>query len=404
MVGERIALHAAGATLQQCRIALLLLVAGCGGTTPDSPESTGPPGSALPGLDSARIAVFEEGKALFDREFTPEEGLGPLFNQKRCSSCHDLPTLGGEGAEPITKVTRYDGPDRCDLLVDFGGDNIQESATPLLREFGIPYESIPATANAVGAIIPPPLYGVGLIEAIPEAQITRRADPDDQDGDGISGRVGRTTDGRVGRFGRKADIANLPDFVDGAIRFEQGITTPAHPVEEMINGKPIPPGTDPARDPEIDARRLGLLIDYVRYLAAPEREVATAAAADTIAVGERIFADAGCAGCHTPALQTGSGPVEALAGKTVRLYSDLLLHDMGEDLASVCGVGASPSEWRTPPLMGLRSRLSFLHDGSAGSYDQALRRHGGEAAAARAAYHRLSEADRTALFRFLLSL
>jgi CxxC motif-containing protein (DUF1111 family) len=382
---------------------VLALVAACENTAP--PESVGDFGTPLPGLDSARLAIFEQGRALFDTDFTPEQGLGPLFNQRRCSSCHDLPTLGGEGEEPITKATRYDGPEKCDLLIEFGGDNVQESATPLLRALGVPFEEIPDTANAIAAIRPPSLYGVGLIEAIRETDIRAAEDPDDRDGDGISGKAGLTRDGRMGRFGKKAEFANLPDFVDGAIRFELGITTPSHPFEETINGRPVPPESDPAEDPEIDARRLGMLTDYVRYLAAPARAVMeSAVAADTVERGERAFEAIGCTLCHTPAFTTGSSPVEALSGRTVRLYSDLLLHDMGDDLATACGLNASPSEWRTAPLMGVRSRISYLHDGRAGSYDQALRLHGGEAARARAGYFQLSEADRTALFRFLATL
>ena len=382
---------------------MLALVAACENTAP--PESVGDFGTPLPGLDSARLAVFEQGRTLFDTDFTPEEGLGPLFNQRRCSSCHDLPTVGGEGEEPITKATRYDGPGKCDLLIEFGGDNIQESATPLLQALGVPFEEIPDTANAIAAIRPPSLYGVGLIEAIREADIRAAEDPDDRDSDGISGKAGLTRDGHMGRFGKKAEFANLPDFVDGAIRFELGITTPGHPFEETINGRPVPPESDPAEDPEIDARRLGMLTDYVRYLAAPARAVMeSAAAADTVERGERVFEAIGCTACHTPAFTTGSSPVEALSGRTVRLYSDLLLHDMGEDLATACGLNASPSEWRTAPLMGLRSRINYMHDGRAGSYDRALRLHGGEAARARAGYFQLSETDQTALFRFLASL
>jgi CxxC motif-containing protein (DUF1111 family) len=381
---------------------VLALVAACENTVP--PESVGDFGTPLPGLDSARLAVFEQGRALFDTDFTPEEGLGPLFNQRRCSSCHDLPTLGGEGEEPITKATRYDGPEKCDLLIEFGGDNVQQSATPLLQALGVSFEEIPDTANAIAAIRPPSLYGVGLIEAIREADIRAAEDPDDRDGDGISGKAGLTRDGRMGRFGKKAEFANLPDFVDGAIRFELGITTPAHPFEETINGRPIPPESDPAEDPEIDARRLGMLVDYVRYLAAPARAVMESGVADTVERGERVFEAIGCTACHTPAFTTGSSPVEALSGRTVRLYSDLLLHDMGEALATACGLNASPSEWKTAPLMGLRSRINYMHDGRAGSYDHALRLHGGEAARARAGYFQLSEADRTALFRFLASL
>ena len=370
------------------------------------PEATGPPGTAVPGMDTAQLARFAEGEALLNHEFTPEEGLGPLFNQRRCSSCHDLPTPGGMGEEPIVRVTVFTPPATCDLLTDAGGENIQMRATPLLEAaLGVLGEEVPRDRGAsVAPVVPPALYGLGLIEAIPEATLLANADPDDANGDGISGRAGKTAQGGVGRFGRKAEFATLAAFIDGAARAELGLTTPAHPHEETLNGVPVPPETDPAPDPELTDAQLGVLTDYVRHLAAPEREDVPAAARDTVARGERVFSRLGCAACHVPAMRTAADAAPPLANRTVRLYSDLLLHDLGEESASACGIGALPGEWRTASLMGLRLRHKYMYDGRAGGVGIAIELHGGEATAARNGWFLLDEADRNALFRFLLTL
>ncbi len=384
-------------------LSLLVLAAGCADGAPA--EATAPPGQSIPGLDATQRTRFDEGAALLQYEFTPEEGLGPLFNQRRCSSCHDLPTPGGMGDEPIVRVGVFTPPSTCDLLVDAGGENIQQRATPQLEALGVLGEDVPRDRNAsLAIIVPPPLYGLGLVEAIAESALTAKADPEDRDGDGISGRVGRTVDGRVGRFGRKAEFATLADFIDGAARAEMGLTTPAHPVEETLNGAPLPPGTDPAPDPELSDAQLALLVDFVRFLAPPERPALTGAVRDTARRGERVFRRVGCDACHTPALRTAADAPLPLAGRTLRLYSDLLLHDMGEEAATVCGIGAEPAEWRTSPLMGLRLRHRFMYNGQAGGVGTAIEMHGGEGASARNGYFLLDENDRRALIRFLLTL
>ena len=363
------------------------------------------PGAPLPGLSQAELARFEQGRALFNHAFTPAEGLGPLFNQDRCSSCHDLPTSGGTGAEAVLLATRFEPPDRCDPLTEQGGSNIQMRTTPLLRALGVERERVPPGANAQARVTPPALFGVGMVEAVPEATILALADPDDRDGDGISGRAGRAPDGRFGRFGRKAEFATLREFIDGALRFELGITTPDHPAEERVNGVPVPAEADPALDPEIDAAGLDLLVDYVRLLAplAP-LQPASAAARDTLQRGERAFHASGCAACHVPAMRTGRDRNPAFDRKWFRVYSDLLLHDLGPELAGVCGAGATPSEYRTASLVGLRYRTGLLHDGSAASVWAAVLLHGGEAAAARRAFIRLDPAVREYLAAFLHSL
>lgn len=372
--------------------------------TPARDLPTAEPGLPLPGLTAEEKARFEEGRAAFDRDFTFEEGLGPLFNQRRCSSCHDLPTLGGSGVELIRKATRYvDG--RCDLLDAVGGDNFQAQTSPGLAALGVTHEPLPPEANGVTAMQAPPLYGLGLVEAIPEEAISRREDPEDRDGDGISGRAPRASNGALLRFGQKGDSPTLRHFISGALNAELGITTPIHPTEPTVNGHPLPDGIDAAPDPEIDDRGLDRLVDYVRFLAPPARRVAeTSVEAREVSRGEAAFDRVGCSGCHVPHMTTGPATDSVFDRQTVALYSDLLLHDMGNELADVCGPSASPSELRTAPLLGLRFRSAYLHDASARSLQRVVERHGGEAAPARDRFLGLSPDARAAVFRFLESL
>ncbi|MCZ6917546.1 MAG: hypothetical protein O7I93_12275 [Gemmatimonadetes bacterium] len=373
----------------------------CGST---SDPVAGEPGAPLPGLTDAQLARFAEGHAMFNKQFTQEEGLGPLLNEARCSSCHDLPTSGGSGVEFVFKATHFDG-ETCDLLVREGGDNVQQRATELAREHGFFREEYPPSSTGRTKVSGPSLYGLGLVDAIAEETLLALEDPDDADGNGISGRAGRTVDGRVGRFGRKADVATLFEFIEGALRAEMGLTTYLHPVEETINGVPVPPEIDPAPDPEIDERALGALTDYVRFLAPPVRAIPDdPAVRDTMERGESVFREIGCAGCHVPSMETGPNDIAALDRKTIDLYSDFLLHDLGPAFADVCGPGATPSEYRTASLMSLRSRIEYFHDDRAGTLRSAILTHGGEAMAVRDNFARLSASAQLDLIRFLSSL
>ena len=370
------------------------------------PEPLAAPGEPLPGLTDAERGRFLLGRALFERLATADEGLGPLYNGERCSDCHDQPVTGGSGVQRVRvlKATRFEDG-RCDLLRAVGGDNIQRRATDLLKAHGMGPEEVPEAATATALMTGPSLLGLGLLEAVPEAVLEEWADPDDRNGDGISGRLPRLPDGRAARFGRKGDASTVEDFVDTALRFELGFTTHIHPGEEPVNGVPIPPETDPMPDPEIDAPTLGLITDFVRFLAppAPERELSEAAS-DTIAQGEALFGQIGCTSCHRQELRTVESATAALARRTPRPYSDLLLHDLGEDLADVCGPDAAPGELRTAPLWGLRYRDRLLHDGRATDVEGAVAAHGGEAAAARDAFRSLPEEARRMVKRFLMSL
>ena len=384
-------------------ILLCSVLTGCG--IADETEVEAPAGTPLPGVTTYESEQFVLGQALFNRTFTPEEGLGPLFNQVSCSSCHDLPTSGGHGAEPVTKVSDFDERTGCNLLKEDGGDLLQASVVPALRTAGILPERIPVSATAVTELRAPALYGIGLVEAIEDEDILIKADPDDQDGDGISGRPGLGPDGSLGRFGNKAQHATLSEFIENAIRGEMGLTTPAHPVEEMPNGLPLPEGSDPVPDPEIETSDLTLLSAYIGFLAQPPRRTLDSpedqAASEE---GRQIFANIGCATCHTPTLVTGNHQSSALNRKRFRIYSDLLLHDMGPELASICAPGASPSEWRTTRLVGLYLRSEFLHDGRARSVRDAILMHGGEAESARYRFQDLTPELQQSVLLFLRTL
>ena len=410
LAGARAVLSGAQAVLSTgLRLALLTCTAlgggliGCGDAGPAEPPP--PLGESVAGLDSGERGRFLLGRALFERLATADEGLGPLYNAERCSDCHDQPVVGGGGTRVrVVKATRFaDG--RCDLLIADGGDNIQRRATDLLLAHGMGPEEVPVAATATSRVTAPPLLGLGLLEAVPDDVLLEWADPGDRDGDGISGRLPRLADGRTARFGRKGDASTVRDFVMTALRFELGFTVPGHTTEEPVNGVPVPPGADPMPDPEIDAPTLAQLTDYVRFLAppAPERDLPPAAH-DTVAQGEALFGQIGCTSCHRAELRTGASDTPALAGRTVAPYSDMLLHDLGAEMADVCGVDAAPGELRTAPLWGLRHRTLLLHDGRAADVPAAIASHGGEAAAARDAFSALPDEARRAVMRFLRSL
>ena len=386
---------------------LILALTSCaeGGFRGTEPLVAGSPGDPLPGLDPGELARFRKGEALFNKVFTPQEGLGPLFNENQCSACHTDPAPGGTGDQFVTKATRWSPVTGCDLLPGQGGENVRTRATPALQVHGILEEEVPRDATEVGRFVVPYLFGLGLAEAVPEETLEALADPEDRDGDGISGRLARTADGRMGLFGRKGDFATLAEFNAGAFFLEMGVTNPLHKGPETNNGGSLPAGVDLAGDPEVGDETLALVLDFVRFLAPLARRIPSdPEALGQVAWGEVVFEEIGCTSCHIPVLKTGAHPVGALSRKAVAFYSDFLLHDLGSEVSSVCGPDAAPTEHRTGILMGVGLRELFLHSGDARSLEEAIRRHGGEAQRARQAFQSLSELDRHYLIRFLETL
>jgi len=358
------------------------------------------PGDPVRGLTHPERTRFDQGKVVFDSVFTPATGLGPLFNSTSCGECHEDPVAGGTGDEVEVHAAAFKAG-VCDPLVEEGGFVIQQDATPALKQaLGIDKEPFPPSANGRAARTTPVVFGRGLLDAVPDSVILKYADPEDTNHDGVSGRPNRFFDGRIGRFGRKALVPTLDEFNDGAFSAEMGITNPAVRTEESIGGKEIPAGVDPVADPEIDQEALDRTNAFVRVLAIPTPK----GLGKEGERGRAVFGEIGCAVCHVPALHTGTSPIAALRNKDVPAYTDLLLHDMGPDLADICLGLATPSEFRTEPLIDLRDQKQFLHDGRAKSAEQAVELHGGEATGARDRFKTLTPPDRAALLKFLQAL
>ena len=394
------------------------LGAACDALTTAAPDAADLFDSPVPGLTAEERAAFIRGDEAFGRAFAPAEGLGPIFNNVSCASCHS-----GDG-----RGRRENGFFRVgidgDLVVHLGGPQIQDKA---IR--GAVAEQVPAGVQ-LSYRLPPAVFGVGLIEAIPVEAILALADPDDADGDGISGRpnfvvpeayVPADEPGgfdisdaypagipQLGRFGRKASVSSLLVQTAAAYHQDMGITSDFLPLENR-NPQASSAGdaADRVADPELSADELRAVLAYVRMLAPPEPGPMTARRAQ----GEELFTSLGCASCHVPELRTGPSRIQALSDQPVRLYSDLLLHDMGDALADGRPDGdASGREWRTAPLWGLRTMRDFLngdaflmHDGRAATVETAILLHGGEAQAARDAFFGSSAQERAALLDFVES-
>lgn len=358
-------------------------------------------GDPLFGLTADQLAAFDAGKDEFQKVETPESGLGPIFNNVSCVSCHSSGGIGGASNITVTRFGRVING-LFDPLAELGGSLLQQNAIdPDVQEF------IPAEANVVAHRQTTPLFGLGLIEAISDRDIQRNAMHPPIDG--VQGRASIITDvvsgtQRVGRLGWKAQQASLLAFAGDAYLNEMGITSRYFPKENAPNGDAerlaqADKYADPEDqvDPVTGRSDIDAAADFMRYLAPPPQARPTQSAA----VGRWVFVQTGCALCHTPIMFTGPNPVAALAWKPVQLYSDLLLHDMGSLADGIAQSDAGSGEMRTAPLWGLRVSGPYLHDGRAASVDEAIRAHEGEGKNARDRYLRLTPALRQQLLDFL---
>lgn len=389
--------------------AAVLVVAGaCADLTTEAPLEGDVFDGPLPGLTLEELAAFVRGDEEFGRAFSPAEGLGPIFNNVSCASCHS-----GDGRGRVENaLTRFSLGNT--LAGQLGGPQLQDKAIP-----GAVAEVLPSGVE-VSVRLPPPVFGVGLIEAIPDATILALADPTDSDGDGISGRPnwvnpaafvpvaepGGGLSPQLGRFSRKAQVSSLLQQTVEAYHQDIGITSDFLPVENVnpLAGTPTD-AADHVDDPEVSQSTVRAVVHYIRTLAPP------APGADTPERmrGRDLFVALRCSTCHVPQLVTGPNPIAALAHQPVTLYSDLLLHDMGDALAdNRPDQSASGREWRTAPLWGLRLMRDFLngdafllHDGRARTIEEAILFHGGEAQEASAGFASLDPTDRAALLDFV---
>lgn len=363
----------------------------------------------------AEVDRFKEGDAFFEAVFREPDGIGPLYVRNACGACH---ASAGRGPGAVGKMA----------LVDADG------VTPLADQSGLTYGHTERPYRAAGAktsITPPTsgftvkesqrlgpsLFGRGYLEAVADAEILRMEAEQKGRDDGIHGRPNRVVyhseanpetayhahhQGEadlIGRFGFKARVATLDDFTADAFQGDMGITSPLRPVEP-INPDGLTDDGLPGVD--ITANKVNAVADYMRLLEIPERFIPSDA-------GQDLFAEARCSVCHAPALKTRDDyPIKALAGIEAPVYTDLLLHDLGDDLADgLTDESATSRSWKTAPLMGVRHEASFLHDGRAATVEQAILAHegpGSEANDSVSRFKALSFEKRKALVDFVQSL
>lgn len=396
-------------------------------------------------------SFFTDGWAQAPGSAEGRDGLGPTFNAPSCAGCH---LKDGRGAPPSSPNEAFvglllrlsvPGENAHGGPVEVPGYGEQFNHRAILGvvaegEASASYEEVPGTypdgtayslrrpaytfSNlAFGAMpaevmvsprVAPGVYGLGLLEAVDESTLVALADENDADGDGISGRVNRVWDvasqsTRLGRFGWKANQPSLRQQIAGAFLGDIGITSSLFPANNCPAPQVDCANAPNGGEPELDDHKLDRVLAYNRLLAVPaRRELGDAEALR----GDALFHEIGCASCHTSTLETGAveGFAE-LSNQTIHPYTDMLLHDMGEELADGRpDFLASGSEWRTPPLWGLGLQKTvnrhefFLHDGRARGFEEAILWHGGEARATRERFSGLTAQERAAVIRFLQSL
>ncbi len=332
--------------------------------------------------------------------------MGPIFNRDSCVACHSGPAVGGSSNINTTRFGKTTAG-VFDPLIALGGSLLQERA---LQPFGV--EVVPSQANTTAKRNTQPLFGLGLIDAIPDATIL--ANVRTKPVNGVLGRAAMVTDpvtGKtvVGRFGWKAQQPNLLAFSADAFVNEMGITNRIYPVENAPNGNAtllaeMEPPNVPIPNDQTDSHsgKAGIdrLADFMRFTAPPPAQSANA----STTFGGTFFTQIGCASCHVPTMKTGTNPVAALSSQTVSLYSDLLLHDMGPLGDGIAQGNAGPTEMRTAPLWGLSASGPYLHDGRANTVDAAIRAHAGEATYSVNQYLKLTTSQQSLLQQFLNSL
>lgn len=385
-----------------------------GGVPSPAPLSVSPAGPGpnpirkkpqpLNGLSAAQLSEFAVGLEDFVKNETRGSGLGPIFNEASCLACHDAGGPGGAGRKTVTRFGRLNHG-VFDPLTSLGGPLLQRRS--IAPEY---LERVPLEANVSALRVTTPLFGAGLLEAIPDAAILKNAATPKSDG--VAGRAALVQDPvsgqtRVGRFGWKAQHASLLAFAADAYLNEMGITNRFFPEENAPNGnRTLLAKADAYADPEdqvdpaVHKTDVEKVTDFMRYLAPVPRLPLNARAK----VGEGLFAQVGCAQCHQPEMSTGADALPGLAGQKAALYSDLLLHDMGLLGDGIEQPPAKMAEMRTAPLWGLRLRDRYLHDGRASTVDLAIRAHEGEARVIRDRYKALSADKREALLEFLKAL
>ncbi len=384
------------------------------------------------------------------------DGLGPLFNTNSCQGCH---LKDGRGHPPSAKAPSVslflrlavpaDPVVDAELLRMHGfkpapvyGSQLQTAALPAAKpeaELVLTWQTVTevladgtevelqkpqySIENAnygplpedllISPRVAPQMIGMGLLEAIPLEAIRQRADPEDADGDGISGKLNQVWDLATqqtvpGRFGWKAGEPDVRQQSMGAFAGDMGLTSTLKPTTDCLTGQECDRFAH-GGEPEVSDKIANFVVFYSKSLAVPARRNLGSA---TVQQGAKLFNETGCADCHTPNFKTGQVEDRPdLSNQIIWPYTDLLLHDMGPRLADGRGEFlASGNEWRTPPLWGIglaqvvNPHSGFLHDGRARTFEEAILWHGGEARAAAERYRQMAAEDRQAIVDFLGSL
>ena len=363
-------------------------------------------GDPVPGLTAQQNDTFVDGRNDFAEVETVADGLGPVFNGRSCAECHSTPVTGGGSERTVTRFgTITNG--QFDPLAQYGGSLIQDHA--ITKADGATHDFAPETVPAAATIVvhrrTTPLFGLGYVDAVPDADFVALAALEAQRNDGTAGRVntvfnpvtGTTT---VGKFGWKAQVPSLFVFSGDAYLNEMGITNPLFPNENCPNGDCKQLKWNPRPDLNDLGDGVTAFNNFMTMLGAPPRGAITADAS----AGEQVFEQIGFTACHVPTMHTGHSAIAALDAVPFHPYSDFLIHDMGALGDGIAMAQAGGREMRTSPLWGLRMITRFLHDGRAATLDAAILAHDGQARAARVAFAALDATSRTKLMAFLNSL
>lgn len=366
-------------------------------------------GGPVAGLDTVQERAFRDGREEFREAEDVADGLGPVFNERSCAACHSAQATGGGGNRTVTRFGRVTNQG-FDELIAQGGSLIQargigEITTRNGNTFNFAGETVPAEATVVTRRRTPPLFGLGLVDAVPDATFIELARVGRLRNDGTAGRpnfVVNLSTGRsaVGKFGWKSQVPTLLQFAGDAYLNEMGITSPQFADEVCPQGDCSRLDFNPTPALNDDGTDVRALTDFMTMLGPPPRGEVTA---ETVA-GEAAFRDAGCESCHVSTLRTGPHSIAALNDVSFRPYSDFLLHDMGTLGDGIEQGLATGREFRTAPLWGVRTQRRLLHDGSASSIEDAITRHAGQAQRSRDRFDALDAERRAALLAFLRSL
>ena len=373
-----------------------------------------PSDNPIVGIQSQDLTVFRQGDNLFDTPLMNADGLGPLYSRTSCGDCHSGGARGPDGVQKMVVVEADGKTPSADQSKLPWGHNIRPLTTAGATTAIVPPANDPTIRTSIRT--GPPIFGRGYMEAVADSEIERMAAEQTQRTDGIKGHINHvvfasvpnpdttfhdyhTGDVLIGRFGDKARIASIDEFVADAFQGDMGITSPMRPDE-----LPNPDGLTDDDKPGVDVSMASIdsRATYVRFNAIPKRGDDT---------GSAQFSAAHCDVCHASALQTSASyPIAPLANITVAVFTDFLLHDMGDGLAdSMVDIDgeAGPRDWRTAPLIGMRFSQSFLHDSRAHSIAEAIAAHaspGSEANDSVSRFNALSASDQQALIDFVNGL